>query len=94
MPNDIKNKLAKERILNTAKQSEKFNADHKLQSFNAGEKVLFKSLYVSQSIDNKAAKFFRLYNGLFRLAEEVEKHTFIIVNSNNNKILGNFMHHH
>ena len=63
---------AKERIRKFAGQrSEKFNADHKLQSFRVGELILLKALNVSSSIDNTTAKFNRLYNGPFMLTEQV-----------------------
>lgn len=71
-------------------QSQKFNTEHKLLTFNVGDRVLLKSLNVCQSIDNTVDKFFRLYNGLFRLPGKVAKNTFIVVKPNNNKkIVGN-----
>ena len=91
MPVEMKNKTAIERIINTARQrSEKFNAGHKLKTFNVGERVLLKSLNVGRSIDNTAAKFFRLYNGPFVLAEKVGKNTFMVANPTNNKVVGKF----
>ena len=91
MPNEIKRLDAKERIRKFAEQrTEKFNSEHKLQSFRVGELILLKASNVSSSIDNTTAKFHRLYNGPFMLSELVGKHTYIVTNPNTNKTIGKF----
>ena len=57
VPNEIKRLDAKERIKKFAEQrTEKFNSEHKLQSFTVGELILLRALNVGRSIDNTKAK--------------------------------------
>ena len=70
--------------------TEKFNSEHKLQTFKVGELVLLKALNVGRSADNTAAKIFRLYNGPLLLSEQVGKHTYIVTNHITNKTIGKF----
>ena len=62
LPNEIKRLDAKDRIKKYAEQRiEKFNCEHKLQTFKVSELVLLKALNVGRSAGNTAARFFRLY---------------------------------
>ena len=52
--------------------------------------VLLKANPVGRSEDNTSAKFFRLFNGPYKLRERVGRNTFIVVDENQNKVIGKY----
>lgn len=83
--------MANELIKLVANQrTEQFNVIHKLQSFRVGERVLLKAHRVGKTIENTAAKYFRLYNGPFSLREQVGKNTFIVAEEQWNNVMGKY----
>ena len=44
-------------------------------------------VYKRQSEDNTSAKFFRLFNGPYKLRERVGRNTFIVIDEDHNKII-------
>lgn len=88
---EIKQKVAQKRIEDVAtKKTTKYNAEHRLTKFKVGEKVLIKALNVGSTVENRSAKFLRLFNGPFVLSDQVGKNTFLVKNPDRNKIIGKY----
>ena len=86
-----KRQLVRERIVAKGrKRAERFNTTHKLTNFALGEKVLLKANPVGRRDLNVAAKFFRLYNGPYLLAEQLAPHTFIVTTLDRRKTVGKY----
>ena len=91
LPVQCKNQLVKDRIVEKGrKRADKFNTTHKLTNFVVGEKMLLKAIPVGRRDINVAAKFFRLYNGPYLLAEQLAPHTFIVTTLDRTKTVGKY----
>ena len=77
--------------LDSGKQPRRFGDDHiKRVNMSVFLFVLLKAYDVGKTEDNTATKFFRLYNILFTLCEQVGTNTFIEADEQRNKIIGTF----
>lgn len=91
LPLECKNKITHQWIVRKDQiRTEKFDCQHKLKTFQLGELVILKKNPVANLLEQKAAKCIRLFAGLYLLGRQVARHTFLVMDLQNNKCIGKF----
>lgn len=91
VPYECINRITKDRIIRKGRvRADRFDRQHKLQTFEKGETILLKANPVASSVENKMAKFYRLFVGPYVLGRRLGRHTFMVLDTERNRVVGKY----